>query len=387
MGVLKRSRAVGAAAAAAALTCVLAAACSSASTSSTSNASSTSSASDATNQGSTNMSAVMQEAQQLAAPFQKQPTSLEVTVPITKPIPTGKRLDFLTCSSPGCAVIASRFVTAAGILGWHVKVLTVAPSADAIVSAYDTAIRDKPDGVAVAAVSAEVARPELATLQSMHIPVVTVQDPDVKFGPIIASLYTHDSSYRLGKVTADELTALGCGKGTTVYVNLSGYLVLQFRLTAYEAEMKRLDPSMKYKVLNFAATDTNFVSGIVGAARSDPSVDCIYASSDPIATGLPQALKAAGVSPLPKIITDYAGNTTLSYIHSGLATATDIGDSGSYGFIYIDTFARYWAGQSLAPDENALQTIWFVDSSNAPATVPYSDIANLQADYTHLWGK
>ena len=159
MGVLKRSRALATAGAVTALTCLLAAACSS---SSNSSASGTSSTSNATNQSTTSMSVVVKEAQQLAAPFQARPTSLEVTVPITKPIPTGKRLDFLTCSSPGCAVIASRFVTAASILGWHVKVLTVAPSADAIVSAYDTAIRDKPDGVAVAAVSAEVARPELA---------------------------------------------------------------------------------------------------------------------------------------------------------------------------------------------------------------------------------
>ena len=387
MGLPKRSRTLAAAGAVIALTCLVAAACGTSNAATPSSAATPSNASNASSQAGPNMSAVMQAAQQLAAPFQKRPATLEVTAPIAKPIPVGQRLDFLTCSSPGCAVIASRFVTAATILRWHVKVLTVAPSADAIVAAYGTAIRDKPDGVAVAAVSAEVARPELATLQSMHIPVVTVQDPDVKFGPIIASLYTHASSYRLGKVTADELTALGCGKGTTIYVNLSGYLVLQFRLTAYQAEMKRLDPSMKYKVLNFAATDTNFVSGIVGAVRSDPSVDCVYASSDPIATGLPQALKAAGVSPLPKIITDYAGDTTLSYIHTGLATATDIGDSASYGFIYIDTFARYRAGQSLAPDENALQTIWFVDSSNAPTMVPYSDIANLQADYAKLWGR
>jgi len=376
MGVLKRSRALAATGAMAAITCVVVAACSS------------SSASDAANHTSTNMSAVMKEAQKLAAPFQKRPTKLEVTVPITKPIPTGKRLDFITCSSPGCAVIASRFVDAATILGWHVKVLTAAPSADSIVSAYETAIRDKPDGLAVAAVSAEVARPELAKLQSMHIPVVTVQDPDVKFGPIIASLYTHDSAYRLGRATADEMTALGCGKGTTLYLNLSGYLVLQFRLKAYEAQMKRLDPSMKYKVLSFAATDTTFTSQIVGAVRADPSVSCIYASADFMALGLPQALKAAGVTSLPKIITDYpAGNTTLQYIHSGLATATDIGDSGSYGYIYIDTFARYFTGMSLAPDVNALQTIWFVDRANAPTSIPYSDVANLKAEYTKLWGK
>ena len=375
MGVIARSRPLMAFGAVAALTCVLASACSSTSTSASSSDS------------SSTTSAVVKEAQSLAAPFQQQPTKLEVTVPITKPIPSGKRLDFLTCSSPGCAVIANRFIAGADILGWKVKVLTVAPTAPAIVNAYDTAIRDKPDGVAVAAVSAEVAKPELAKLQSMKIPVVTVQDPDVKFGPIIASLYTHDSSYRLGKVTADELTALGCGKGTTLYVNLSGYLVLQFRLTAYENEMKRLSPALKYKVLNMAATASDFTTPIVSAVRSDSDIDCIYASSDPIATGLPQALRAGGVTKLPKIVTDYAGNTTLQYIHDGLATATDMGDSGSYGFIYIDTFARYFTGMSLAPDENALQTIWFVTKSNAPTSVPYSDIANLQADYTKLWGK
>jgi ribose transport system substrate-binding protein len=330
---------------------------------------------------------VVAQAQALAAPFQQQPQQLEVTTPITKPIPTGKRLDFLTCSSPGCAVIAARFQAGAAILGWKVKVLTVAPTAPAIVNAYDTAIRDKPDGVAVAAVSAEVAKPELAKLQSMHIPVVTVQDPDIKFGPIIASLYTHDSSYRLGKVTADELTAIGCGSGTTLYVNLSGYLVLQFRLTAYEKEMKRLSPDLKYQVLNMAATASDFTTPIVSAVRANPHIDCIYASSDPIATGLPQALKSAGISKLPQIVTDYAGNTTLQYIHDGLATATDIGDSGSYGFIYIDTFARYFTGMSVTPDENALQTIWFVNKTNAPATVPYSDVPDLAAKYTQLWGK
>ena len=334
--------------------------------------------------GGSASSKVVSEAKSLAAPYTKRP-GLEVTTPITKTIPTGKKLDLLTCSSPGCAAIASAFKQAAGVLGWSVKVLTVDPTADAITNAYNTAIRDKPDGVAVAAVSAEVAKHQLATLQSMHIPVVTVQDPDVKFGPIIASLYTHDSSNKLGKVTADYTTGdMGCTN--TLYVQLSGYLVLQFRLKAYEAEMKRLSPKLKYKVLNLAATTTDFVSPIVSAVRADPSINCVYVSSDPFAVGLPQGFKSAGVS-LPKIITDFAGNTTLQYIHNGQATATDVGDPGSYGYIYLDTFARYFSGQSVVPDEKATQNFWFVNKSNAPTSVPFSDVVNLQSKYAKLWGK
>jgi ribose transport system substrate-binding protein len=329
---------------------------------------------------------VVAQAQQLAAPFQSRP-GLEVNTPITKTIPTGKKLDFITCSSPGCTVIADRFVDAAHILGWSAKVIVAQPAAASIQAAYQTAIRDKPQGLAVAAVSAEEARSELATLQSMHIPVVTVQDPDVKFGPIIATLYNHRSSLKLGKITADEMTALGCGNGKTLYVNISGYLVLTFRLNAYEAEMKRLDPAMTYQVLQLSGTASNFITPVVSAVRAAGNISCVYEASDGVATGLPQALKAAGISPLPKIITDFASNVTLQNIHSGLMTATDIGDAGSYGYIYIDTFARYFTHSSLTPDTNAFQNIWFVNSTNAPATTGYSDVANLKARYTHLWGK
>jgi ABC-type sugar transport system substrate-binding protein len=331
----------------------------------------------------------MAEATSLAQPYTVPPTKIDVViagaVPITKPIPSGKKLDFLTCSSPGCAVIAGAFTDAATMVGWKVKVLTVGTAANAITDAYNTAIRDAPDGVAVAAVSSDPVHPQLATLQSMNIPVVTVQDPDVAFGPIIASLYTHASSEALGKVTADYLLSKNCGSGKILYAQLNGYLVLVKRLDAYNAEMARLAPSVKTQVVNVTGEPTSTTAAIVGAIRSDPSIDCVYLSYDGAVTGLPQAIKSAG-APLPKIVTDYAGDATLQYIKDDLVTATDIGDSGSYGFIYIDTFIRHFLGMSLDADVAALQPIWFVDKSNVPATMPYSPVADLKDQYKTLWG-
>lgn len=330
---------------------------------------------------------VVSKAKADVAKFTERPTEPEVTTPITKPVPEGKTIDFLTCSSPGCATIADAFVEAADIVGWTVKVLTVDPTADAIGKAYNTAIRDEPDAVAVAAVSSDVVKPQLATLEEMGIPVVTVQDPDVKFGPIIESLYTSASSKELGVATADYLLSLGCGSGETVYIQVAGYLVLKYRLDSYTEHMEEVAPEAKTKVVNIDATDADPSKTIVSAVRATGDASCLYLSSDGFISGLPQALKAAGVPADVKIITDFGGETTLQYIRDGLVTATNFGDSGAYGFIYVDTLARHFAGEPTQPSADAHQTIWFVDADNVPDDMPFSAVEDLPTKYAAVWGK
>lgn len=342
---------------------------------------------DASTEKSSASSSVVAQAAKDAEPFVTRPTEPEVTTPITKPIPTGKNIEFLTCSSPGCASIAEAFKQAAEIVGWNVKVLTVDPAADAIGKAYNTAIRDEPDAVAVAAVSSDVVKPQLATLEKMGIPVVTVQDPDVKFGPIIESLYTSASSKELGVVTADYLLSKGCGDGEIVYVQVSGYLVLKYRLDSYLARLAEVAPDVKTKQVNIDATTTDPGKTIVSAVRGTSNASCLYLSSDGFISGLPQALKAAGVPASVKIITDFGGETTLQYIRDGLVTATNFGDSGAYGFIYIDTLARHFAGEPTTPSADAHQTIWFIDESNVPSDTPFSAVEDLPAKYAQVWGK
>ncbi len=330
----------------------------------------------------------VEEAKKIVAQFRERPQETEVTEPITKPIPTGKTIEFLTCASPGCVVIADAFKDAAKVLGWNVKLLTVDATADAINKAYDTAIRDKPDAVAVTAVSSEVARNKLAQLEKMGIPVVTAQDPDVPFGPIVASFYTQKSSERMGKVHAANLVANGCADGTTIYVHVGGFIVLEHLLDGFKAEAERLVPGMKVKVVDIAATQEGTAEdAIVGAVRSTPDTTCVFASSDPLATGLPQALKNAGVRDLPQIFTDWTSPTTLQYIRDGLATSSHMGDNGSFGWLFADTLARHFAGQSTQPDSDALGTMWLVDKENAPDDVPYSAVADLQEKYKQLWNK
>jgi len=338
--------------------------------------------------GASGGDAAVAEAARIVREFEQRPTRIEVSEPITRPIPEGKRIDFLTCSSPGCARIADYFEQAVSRLGWTAKVIEVDATADAINRAYDTAIRDKPDGLVVVAVSSEVARNKLAELERMRVPVVTVQDPDQPFGPIIASIYTHPSSIRTGRIHADTLIAAGCADGTTIYIDVGGFIVLEYLRRGFEDEVRRLAPGMKIKRVDIAATkEGDAQSAVIGAIRSNPDTTCVFGASDPLVTGLPQAVRAAGVSDPIQYFTDFGGDTTLQYVNDGIATATNQGDPASWAYLLTDTLARHFAGQSVRPDQDALQNIWIVNRDNALDRIPESNVPDMVQQYERLWGK
>lgn len=369
-----------------------AAACSNSGSSSSSSASSQSTQSSGTTTSSVaNISAAnLAIAKSVAAQISQQPENLELgpnPPPITKAIPKGKKISFLTCASPGCVVIAQTFEQAAKKLGWTVDLQTVQATPNAVQVAFDTAVRQSPDAVAVVAVPTEDAPSQLAELKKANIPVVVAQSPDVPTGPIIVVLYNHVSADRIGKDSADYLLANGCSAGTTLYVQVAGFQVLVYMISAFSTEYTHLAPAAKIQDLNIAATEeATAPPQIVSAVRANSSIDCIYISSDPMGSGLPEALKAAGITKPIKIFTSAGGQQTLQYIKDGQMTATQIGALGDYGWLYADTLARYFTGMSVQPDADALESIWMVSQSNAPATFPYANTVNMQQKYLKLWG-
>jgi ABC-type sugar transport system substrate-binding protein len=363
---------------------------SSSTTSSSTSGGSTQSSGAATSSVANISAANLATAQSVATQIAQQPVNLELgpnPPPITKPIPKGKKISFLTCASPGCVVIADTFEEAAKKLGWTVQLQTVAATPNAVQVAFDTAVRQAPDAVAVVAVPTEDAPSQLSQLQKMHIPVVVAQSPDVPTGPIIVVLYNHVSANRIGKDSADYLLANGCSAGTTLYVQVAGFQVLVYMISAFKTEYNTLAPAAKIQDLNIAATDeATAPPQIVSAVRANSNIDCIYISSDPMGSGLPEALKAAGVTKPIKIFTSAGGQQTLQYVKNGQMTATQIGALGDYGWLYADTFARYFTGMSVQPDADALESIWMVSQANAPATFPYANTVNMQQKYLQLWG-
>src|SRR5690242_15171736 len=67
--------------------------------------------------GSTGTSAGVSAADKVAAQWAQRPTRIPVTQPIGKPIPSGKRIDFINCGVTSCTILYKNLVDAAKSVG------------------------------------------------------------------------------------------------------------------------------------------------------------------------------------------------------------------------------------------------------------------------------
>src|SRR5919198_169492 len=143
---------------------VVAAGCGSSSKSSTSSGSGSGSGSSS--------EAAFPEAAQATAKMQQRPTSIGLTEPVGKKIPTGKTIDFIQCGVPACKVEGDILAEATKLLGWNMKRINAGATPETIKAAYQQAINDKPDAVLGSGFPKVIDAAELAQLKKMNIPVV-----------------------------------------------------------------------------------------------------------------------------------------------------------------------------------------------------------------------
>src|SRR4051794_14213051 len=98
--------------------------------------------------GSTD-SAGLAQAKAVVQKASARPDSLTVTQPIGKPVPTGKKIVFVSCGVEACAVQGPILQEAASILGWSVKQVATDGTPEKVQGAIDAAIRDHADAVII----------------------------------------------------------------------------------------------------------------------------------------------------------------------------------------------------------------------------------------------
>ena len=98
------------------------------SSSSSTSASGGSSATSAASSGGTTSSAssgssnsTLAALQAIVQAHEKDPTQIAPTVPISKPIPTGKHIVYVNCGAPACTEMGQSLAQAAQVLGWTVS--------------------------------------------------------------------------------------------------------------------------------------------------------------------------------------------------------------------------------------------------------------------------
>jgi ribose transport system substrate-binding protein len=362
---------------------VLAAVAAGCGSSSSSSSASNSSGSSSAGSSGANVAA----AQQVVAQAMQRPSSITVTTPVGKSVPSGKKLTYISCGVSVCQLQAQIVSQAAKALGWTTSTIATDGTPTSVQSAYDTALRQGSNGiVTTAALRAEIAS-KIPQLTAKGVVVANCCTTDPLSAPFIYNTSTPPQAAVGGKYLAAEVVADSKGKANTLYVNIPAFTILSSLGSEFKTAYTQYCPTCGYASIDVALTQLpNAPNLIVSYLRSHPSVNYVALSvANELDTGLPAALSAAGLSSV-KIVGQGGGPTDFQYVASGQELALLPFDYYTVDYQMVDALARHFAGvpvQLTAPPQ------WLVTKSNLPSghSSLFPDVTGYQSQFLKLWGK
>ena len=323
--------------------------------------------------------------------YERRPTSIGITTPVGAKIPKGKTIDFIQCGVPACAVEGNILQSATNLLHWKLVRLNAGTSAQTIADAYTQAVNNKPSAVIGSGFARALFASEVTKLAKMHIPVLEAFVGDstgkgmyVVGGPTLNNVQ--------GKEVADYiLSNLSSKKATVGAVVPSGFPNMVQEDAAFAAEIKAQCSTCTVKPLIVPVTSigTDLPTRVSTYLTANPSIQWTWLGYDDMISGVPVALKGAGVTNA-KLATISMNGTVADSIKAGQVSS---GIGVSFPEVYwreIDLLARMFSGKSFKVDLNdATLPVWTITKSDLPSNAGatlFANVIDYKQQFKTLWG-
>jgi ribose transport system substrate-binding protein len=335
-------------------------------------------------------SADLGAAKQLSSESATRPTQITQSKPIDKPIPSGKKITFISCGVEACAVQGPILAEGAKLLGWSVKQVGTDGSPEKVQNAFQAAIRDGANAVIINAADKDALAAPISAAKAKGVEVVTCCSLAQQGKDVLFNTGTPEQNAPIGKILASKVVSDSGGKADSLYVNVSAFAILAAVGQTFEQEYKRLCADCGFGKIDIPLTSLgkDAPDRIVSYLRSHPKVNYIVLSeSGSLGPGLPAALQAAGLGGKVKIV-GQGGNQQV-YQDVGAGKIAAVTPSSLYGYDYsmLDALARKWAG---VPVEQTTPEFWLMTKENMPSSIngpAFPIVEGYKAQWAKLWGK
>lgn len=288
------------------------------------------------------------------APYTGKASEFPVTEPLSKALPSGKNFAFLQCSSPVCAQVSKSFQAAVAKIGAKVTVINSGATAQTAQGAASSVVSLKPDAVILSGSDPALYGGALKTLSDAGSKVVSIQvNKDVKLLGISFNYLGTDLSAQNGKLLADWVIAKKGASANAVLYGLPALDLSAHVQAAFADEMKKNCASCAVRnvPIDVATIGTTAPSTVVTDLQAHPDTNVAVFVSYQVATGLPAALKAAGLSITTVGFAPTAGN--LQDIKNGSLTAGLAIDFPVSVWAAVDAAARLIIGDKPTAGEQS----------------------------------
>ena len=281
------------------------------------------------------------------------PAGIGRTTPLTRKPATGKLIVGIETPISTALVTGAGQAAGAALLGWNYKTIQEGTGPEDPEQALNLAIALKPSGIIYYTAPRQSMAAGLAKAKAAGIPVVTSATPDANppAPPIIAQ-YNNSAAMLapLGSGLADYV-AVNSNLGAHVaLVTLPVYSVLQTFDNEFQSELKTDCAQCTVTQVPQQLTDLGTVTptAVVNTVRRNPQINYVIFDCGCAATGVSAALRAAGLN---SVVLGGEGplTTSIKELQQGENEAWAALPLESMGYGLIDSFARYFNGQSLNP--------------------------------------
>jgi ABC-type sugar transport system substrate-binding protein len=346
---------------------------------------SSSSSSSAASNGAS--SSTLSQAQSVLDQGAKRPSDITVTTPIGKPIPSGKKLAFISCGTSQCQLQGKIIQEAASHLGWTSQTIATDGSPTQIQNGFTTALRAGVDAVIINAVTRETIAKQLAQAKAKGVAYIGCCSTDSVGDGYLYNTSTPEQNATIGKYLAAAIVADSKGKANTLYVDIPAFTILGSLGDTLKKDYQAYCPSCKFSTMDVSIPQLGDAPNkIVSYLRSHPDVNYVALSvTDALGTGLPAALKAAGLTKV-KIVGQGGDPTAFQAIAQGQILALVPFDYYDVDYQMVDALARHFAG---VPIQQTPPPRWLLTKDNLPSdyTKLFPNVPDFQTKFLKLWGK
>jgi ABC-type sugar transport system substrate-binding protein len=332
----------------------------------------------------------LSKAQALAKEATTRPTSIGIADPIGKPVPTGKKIVFISCGVEACEIQGNIIKQGAADLGWTASTIGTDGSPEQLQNAFKTALRQGADGIILNAVNRAAVAKQIEEAKQKGVAFVTCCSMESPGDGILQNVAGKANSARIGENLAAKIVSDSGGKANTLFVNISAFQILQALSQQFGSSYKQFCPGCGYASLDIPITSVgkDAPDRIVSYLRSHPQVNYVMLSvSNALGAGLPAALRAAGLADKVKIVGQSADTQTFQDLQANNIKSVVPFDYYRVDYLMLDALARHFAG---APVQQALPPVWIVTADNMPASATkglFPVVESYRDEFKKIWGK
>jgi ribose transport system substrate-binding protein len=320
----------------------------------------------------------------------KEPTGIQVTDPLKSKPAAGKKVVLVECNFPTCTAWVPAYKAAAKALGWSLTVVNLdQANPDA---GLQQAVNLGPDYIVVDGAPKGAMRTSLAAAKLKKIPVVITSGAD-KPDPGVYTQVNDGLSDGVSGAKLSQIAIQGSGgKADAVLLSIHS-IPIEAALGAGVAAAFKACAGCKFDRLDFTPEQLGsgkVASLLVGYLQAHPKTDYVIFSFGDAVNGVPEALKAAGLTSRVKVLVNHNANPRVTKgMIDGSIQAQTIVNSDYLGWSAMDLLARLSVGQQPPSSAQYGLPIWLMDTPEAAKSLGSSGLwhgpTGFQKSFETLW--